>query len=183
MKVSKSGFTRAKVGMVFGIFSSLIAIFLCFVFLVDHLLEIQIPERLRYIKDYTDFVLTIEEIPDCTNQLVSLFQYENEIYNGLCVKQVYVNYGKVKAPLSMVLEKEYITFADIRKKLSNLDKEAEEVFHYEYRRSEQAEGNYRVTVSTKDYQKAKITEITFEPFSIVEKDQKSVQFSGELTIN
>ena len=44
-------------------------------FLGSYLFRIQMPERLRYVKDYTDFVLEVEPVNNCKNQIYSLFQY------------------------------------------------------------------------------------------------------------
>lgn len=186
MAKRKSGFRKARVGMLFGILCSFMAIFVCGVFLFHHLLEIQTPERLRYIKDYQDFTLTILEESDCDNQIISLFQLGDEIYNGVCIREVYVNYGRVKAPLKMVLENQYITLEDIKKKLSNVSLEEEQISHYEYRRSDLPEGNYRVTIGPKTYQNTTLTEITFEKYyEKVEEDEleDNVVVSGELEIH
>ena len=88
------------------------------VFLINHLLRIQVPERLAYIKDYQDFTLSVIEVEDCTNEVYSFFQKDNVIYNGVCIRDVYVNYGKTQAPLKLVLDEKYITLKDIQKKLS-----------------------------------------------------------------
>lgn len=145
-------------------------------FLTKHLYSIQTPERLRYVKDYQEFTLSVDVVPDCTNQMFSLFQYQNVVYQGVCVREVYVNYGRTKAPLQMVLESEYITLLDITKKLNKKQtfviqpeyqmeqKQLDEMVWYEYRRSEKEEGNYLVTVLSKHLQNGKIIEVTFEPF-------------------
>ncbi len=183
-KLKKRNLTKVRIGIFFSIICSLLAIFLCVVFLMNHLLQIQIPERLRYIKDYQDFTITIDKVSDCTNQIYNLFQLENEIYNGLCIKNVNVNYGSVKAPLELVLKEKYITWKDIQKKLSNISKENSKTSHYEYRRSEEENGNYRVTVAPKEYQNTTINEITFEEFKEEEKEEpKDITMSGELEIN
>ena len=183
MKKTKISLKKARMGIFFGIIASLLSVFVCVIFLGHHLLEIQIPERLRYIKDYTDFTLTVEEMPNCTNQITHLFQYKNEVYNGLCVKQVYVNYGRVKAPLEMVLNEEYINLNNIKKKLSSIDSESKQEFHYEYRRSETPEGNYRVTITNKDYQNSSVVEVMFEPFWEKDELDASVKIDGSLDIN
>lgn len=186
MTKKKTSFRKARIEMFFGILGSMLAIFVCGVFLVNHLLEIQTPERLRYVKDYQDFTLTILEAENCSNQIIPLFQLENEIYNGICVQEVYVNYGKVKAPLQMVLENNYINLQDIKKKMSNISDPAEQISHYEYRRSESAVGNYRVTITPKNYQNVVLTEVTFEKFYDKEStasDSASVSVSGELNID
>jgi len=180
----KSSFRRARIEMFFGVLGSMLAIFVCGVFLFHHLLEIQIPERLRYIKDYQDFILTIEEKENCSNQIIPLFQLGDEIYNGVCIREVYVNYGKVKAPLKMVLENNYITLQDIKKKMSNVSETNKEISHYEYRRSDFPEGNYRLTITPKEYQNTILTEVTFEKFyEKVQDEKEEVTMNGELDIN
>lgn len=65
----------------------------------------------------------------------------------------------------MVLENKYITLKDIKKKLSHINLEEEKISYYEYRRSKQENENYRVTITPKEYQNLKMTEVTFEKYT------------------
>lgn len=178
LKKLRKIFRKTRISLLLGVFGGLLGIGACIVFLIFHLMSIQVPERLRYIRDYQDFTLSVAEIPDCTDEFVSLFQYKNEIYNGICIREVYVNYGRVKAPLQMVLENEYIKLDDIKKKLGVIQKDiSEEVInptlYYEYRRSEEEDGNYLVTISPREYHNSNFTEITFEKYK---------EFSSEVSV-
>ena len=168
---------KMKWNILFSIFASFFIVFIVLYFLTRHLYSIQIPERLRYVKDYQEFVLTLDVIPDCQNQIIPIFQKDDVVYLGKCVREVYVNYGKTKAPLQMVLNEEYINLTDIRKKLNKketftikpefeneIGKKYDEMVYYEYRRSDKKEGNYLVTIVDKNYQTGKLTEVTFEPY-------------------
>lgn len=133
-------------------------------FLGSYLFRIQMPERLRYVKDYTDFVLEVEPVNNCKNQIYSLFQYENDIYTGICVSNVFVKYGNTKAPLEYVLNQNYISLKDLKKKLYRTNDKTELEEYYEYRRSGNELENYRVTIIPKNYQSGTIQEISFEKY-------------------
>lgn len=178
-KRSIHNFKKAKNGIKISIILLILSIGVSIIFLGYHLLQIQVPERLRYIKDYKDFTLSVVPVSGCTDKVYPLFQLDNTIYNGMCIRQVYVNYGTTKAPLQMVLESNYIEWKDIQKKLSSIDEERDKTEHYEYRRSEEENGNYRVTVSPKEYQNTQMTEITFE---IYEKEPEAAFMEGSLEI-
>ena len=139
------------------------AIIIVLFFLVNYLLQIQMPERLRYVKDYTDFVLEMEPVSNCTNEYQYLFQHDGVIYSGICVSNVLVKYGTTKAPLSYVLEHNYLTLKELRRKLPKL-KEDDETVYYEYRRSDEINENYRVTIAPRVFQNVSLQEVTFEPF-------------------
>lgn len=174
---------KMKKGAVFSIIGSLLAVVACGILLFDHLLKIQVPERLRYIKDYKDFTLSVKEVNDCENQVYSLFQYEDTIYNGICIREVTVNYGSVKASLEYILKSGYIELEDIQKKLSNVDEGAENPIYFEYRRSESKDENYRVTITPKVYQNVSMREVTFERYLESEVvGEKDVQVEGNLDI-
>lgn len=170
MEKKKRSFHKARIGVTFGVFGCFLGMVAILILLVHHLFQIQVPERLRYIKDYEDFTLSVAEVPGCNNEVYSLFQYEDQIYNGVCIWNVYANYGTVKAPLKLVLEENYITLADIRKKLGKIDEKDQT--HFEYRRGEKENENYLVTISPKNYQNTSFTEVTFEKY--VPKDVPEV---------
>lgn len=133
-------------------------------FLGSYLFQIQMPERLRYVKDYNDFVLEIDPIGSCSNEYKVLFQYDHVIYSGVCIQNVFVKYGTTKAPLEFVLNQKYIGLKEITKKLQKIDVTEEGIMHYEYRRSDEKNGNYLVTISPKDYQNIQLQEVTFEVY-------------------
>ncbi|MCI8394657.1 MAG: hypothetical protein HFH86_04180 [Bacilli bacterium] len=164
---------------IFIIGSGLMMIGIVIVFLINHLLRIQVPERLAYIKDYQDFTLSVIEVEDCTNEVYSFFQKDNVIYNGVCIRDVYVNYGKTQAPLKLVLDEKYITLKDIQKKLSQVYQD--DPIHYQYIRSDKENENYLVTIQEKRYQTFELTEVTFE---ILERQIKQeVKVSGLLEVS
>lgn len=165
-KKKRSHIKRTKMSLYFFVIGCILGVGICFVFLMHHLYAIQTPERLRYIKDYQEFTLSIDTVPGCTNEIYPLFQYEDQIYNGICVWKVSVNYGTVKAPLKMVLEEKYIELKDVLKKMGQLEleKQNDTIMQYEYRRSDKINENYRVTVLKNPYQNIELTQITFEPF-------------------
>lgn len=165
-KKKKSRIKRARFRLFFLVIGCILGIGVVFLFLIHHLFAIQIPERLRYIKDYQEFTLSVDTVPGCTDEIYPLFQYENQIYNGICVWNVSVNYGTVKAPLKMVLEEKYIELKDVLKKMGQLqvDPQSDFLVQYEYRRSDLSNENYRVTVLQNPYQNVELTQVTFEPF-------------------
>lgn len=149
-------------GSISTIVLGMMAIAVVVFFLGTYLFKIQVPERLRYIKDYNDFVLEISPVSNCSNQVISLFQYEDVVYNGICIDQVFVKYGTTKAPLEFVLNQKYIGLKELTKKFQKIDVTDQGVAHYEYRRSEEENENYFVTILSKDYQNVKTKEVTFE---------------------
>lgn len=161
----KTKWQKAKNGVKLSILASIFVLIFTVILLINHLFSIQVPERLRYIKDYKDFTLSVVPVKDCEQKIYPLFQLNDTIYNGICIKEVFVNYGRVKAPLQMVLENKYITLKDIKKKLSHINLEEEKISYYEYRRSKQENENYRVTITPKEYQNLKMTEVTFEKYT------------------
>lgn len=177
----KKHFKKAKRAVLMSILGSFLGIFVIAFFCINHLFQIQTPERLKYIKDYTDFTLSVAEMPGCENELYTIYQREGEIYNGICIYNVYVNYGTVKAPLEMVLKENYITLKDIKSKLGKIEEEGKEQIHYEYRRSDEKDGNYHVTIVPKNYQHLEMTEITFEPYKEQTIDENS-KMEGHLEI-
>lgn len=174
-------------GSILTIVLGFMAIAVVVFFLGTYLFKIQVPERLRYVKDYSDFVLEISPVSNCSNQVISLFQYEDVIYNGICIDQVFIKYGTTKAPLEFVLNEKYIGLKDLTKKFQKIDVTDQGVAHYEYRRSEEENGNYFVTILSKDYQNVKMQEVTFEIYQEreLEKTEENipVDVSGVATIN
>lgn len=140
------------------------AIIVVLFFLVQYLFQIQMPERLKYVKDYTDFVLEVEQIPNCTNDYQQLFQLDDVVYSGICISNVFIKYGKTKAPLSYVLEQKYIGLKELTKKFQKVNEVENGPVYYEYRRSGEENENYRVTITSKEYQTTLLKEVTFEPF-------------------
>ena len=171
MKKHRRGI-KIFLGSVLTIILGIMAIAVVLFFLGTYLFKIQVPERLRYVKDYNDFVLEISPVSNCSNQVISLFQYEDVIYNGICIDQVFIKYGTTKAPLEFVLNQKYIGFKELTKKLTKVEVTDQGVIHYEYRRSEEENGNYFVTVSSKDYQNVKLKEVTFEIYQEKESEEE-----------
>lgn len=175
---------KTKRGVWLSILGSLFAIITCMILLFEHLLQIQVPERLRYVKDYNDFTLSVTEVKDCSNQIFPLFQYEDTIYNGICIRDVTVNYGSVKASLEYILKTGYIDFQDIQEKLGDANEKVEHVEYYEYRRSEKEHENYRVTITPKHYQNVVMREVTFERYIKEEIiDENNVKVDGSLDVS
>jgi len=177
-KKRKKHFFKTKFSFIAGILMSFLTIFVLLVFLGNHLLQIQVPERLRYIKDYKDFTLVVDEILDCDNQVIPLMQRDDVIFNGICIRNIFVKYGRTKAPLKLVLDEGYITLQDITKKMNHVVDTEEKVSYYEYRRSNEENGNYRVTISPRNYQGNTLTEVTFERYV----ENQEVLVSGSLDI-
>ena len=76
MKKHRRGI-KIFLGSVLTIILGIMAIAVVLFFLGTYLFKIQVPERLRYVKDYNDFVLEISPVSNCSNQVISLFQYED----------------------------------------------------------------------------------------------------------
>ncbi len=185
MGLRKKSWFRIFLKIIFLFFMGVCLLFLSFLFLGSHLLRIQVPERLRYIKDYQDFKLEVKEKPNCTNEIIFLFQQDDVLYEGLCIDEVYVLYGKTKAPLQLVLENHYLTLQDILKKLSVVllddNHEVTNPRYYEYHRSDVENQNYQVTLYEKEYQQANVTEVTFEVF--YEEEPIPAEVSGTVEIS
>ncbi|MCI8575228.1 MAG: hypothetical protein HFI09_02030 [Bacilli bacterium] len=143
----------------------LMAIAVVLFFLVSYLFQIQVPERLKYVKDYTDFVLEIEPVANCVDDYQKLFQYDGVVYGGICVSNVFVKYGNTKAPLSFILEQKYIGLKELKRKFQRIQGDDGDIIYYEYRQSENERENYRVTIQPKQYQNVFLQEVTFELFS------------------
>ncbi len=157
----------------FFFFLGILLLFLCVYFLGNHLLQIQVFERLRYIKDYQEFHLVIEKKENCENEILSLFTDQDTVYEGVCISNVFVRYGSTKAPLQMVLNAKYITLSEILKKLTVVPVEMKEdrnLQYYAYTRSEKEEENYLVTVADVAYQTIKNRRVVFEIYQKQEEE-------------
>lgn len=162
-KKKKSGFKKAKLGVLGGIIGGILVICLIAICLIYHLFSIQTTNRLNGVKDYNEFTLTIQKRPFCENEIITLFSTEKEIYNGMCIEKVFVNYGRTRVPLERAIEGGYITLKDITKKMSNVDEVlVDDITHLVYQRSSSKDGNYYLTIANKNYQTKELKEITFE---------------------
>ena len=149
-------------------------------FLGSYLFEIQVSERLRYVKDYNDFVLMVEPMENCSNEMVSLFQVDDVIFQGVCIQDIKIRYGRTEAPLKIVLERKYIGLKELEKKFQKVNTENQDMKYYENRRSEEKNGNYRVTVANRYYQNVTLKEVTFELYSFKEVQDVSVSGSADI---
>lgn len=157
-------------GSILTILFGIMAICVVLFFLGSYLFKIQVTERLRYIKDYTDFTLKVEPKMNCTNEMIPLFQIDDVVYQGICIENITIRYGRTEAPLKLVLEEKYLGLKELTKKFQKINTESKEIEYYEYRRSEEKNENYRVTVMTHPYQNISLKEVTFEVFKENQED-------------
>ncbi len=115
MKKKSSIFIKLKLKFVLLLFTIFFILFLFSFLLLNYLYDVQRIERLEKIEDYTDFVLSYDELNRCVNK--DAFTLDNTTFIYECVDEVYLYYGSTKATLEEVLKSHYLSLDDILKSM------------------------------------------------------------------